>query len=147
MITARPYRSADRDACLALFDSNTPRFFDATERAGFAGFLDDIDGRYEVLEQDGRIVACGGWSVEPEGTTASLCWGMVDQARHRQGLGAALTEARIAAARAHPGLTALRLGTGPETATFYARYGFTVVSVVPDGNAPGIDAVEMRLAL
>ena len=30
MPTARPYRPEDFDGCLALFDSNTPRFFDVS---------------------------------------------------------------------------------------------------------------------
>ena len=33
-VTARPYRADDREACLALFDGNTPLFFHASERPG-----------------------------------------------------------------------------------------------------------------
>ena len=147
MNTARPYTVADRAACLALFDSNAPRFFDPSERAGFEQFLDDLRGPYPVSERDGRGVGGGGHAVEPDGRTVSLCWGMVEQGLHGQGLGRLLTEARLAAARAEPGVTAVRLDTGQHTTGFYERFGFVIERVVKDGYAPGSDRHDMRLTL
>lgn len=60
MQTVRPYAASDRDACLALFDGNTPRFFDPSERAGFAAWLEASTQPYLLIERSGRIVACGG---------------------------------------------------------------------------------------
>jgi ribosomal protein S18 acetylase RimI-like enzyme len=149
MLTARPYRRDDRAACLALFDGNTPRFFDESERAGFAGFLDDQALRwpYQVIEQGGRVVACGGHAVEPDGISVALCWGMVENGLHGQGVGRALTEARIAAARATPGIRRVILNTSQHTQGFYARFGFVAETVTPDGYAPGIDRWDMALKL
>jgi ribosomal protein S18 acetylase RimI-like enzyme len=147
MNAARPYVAADRAACLALFDSNAPRFFDPSERAGFEQFLDEMRWPYQVIEREGRVVACGGHAVEPDGRTVSLCWGMVEQGLHGQGLGRRLTEARLAAARAEPGVTAVRLDTGQHTTGFYERFGFVIERVVRDGYAPGSDRFDMRLDL
>lgn len=147
MDVARPYVAADRPACLALFDSNAPRFFDPSERAGFEQFLDEMRWPYQVIERDGRVVACGGHAVEPDGRTVSLCWGMVEQALHGQGLGRMLTEARLAAARVEPGATEVRLDTGQHTTGFYQRFGFVIERVVKDGYAPGSDRHDMRLGL
>lgn len=147
MEIARTYTPADRDACLALFDSNAPRFFDPSERAGFEGFLDEMRWPYQVIARDGAIVACGGHAVEPDGRTVSLCWGMVEQGLHGQGLGRLLTEARLAAARAEPGVTSVRLDTGRHTTGFYERFGFGIERVVRDGYAPGSDRFDMRLML
>lgn len=147
MDTARPYEPTDRDACLRLFDSNAPRFFDPSEKADFESFLDELDWPYQVIERDGRIVACGGHAVEPDGRTASLCWGMVDGTLHGRGVGTALTAARIAAARATPGVEVLRLDTGPQTKGFYERFGFEVTGMQADGYAPGYDRYDMRLEL
>ena len=144
MEIARPYRDADRAACLRLFESNSPIYFDAAERSDFEAFLDE-GWPYQVVERDGRIVACGGHALEPDGS-ASLCWGMVDGSLHRQGIGDALTRARIAAAKA-AGATAIRLDTSQLTTGFYERYGFEVLSVIPNGYAPGKDRCEMRLEL
>lgn len=147
MDTARAYTPADREACLALFDSNVPRFFVEAERDGYAAFLDDMRWPYQVIERDGRIVACGGHAVEPDGRTVSLCWGMVEQGLHGQGLGRTLTEARLAAARAEPGVVSVRLDTGQHTTGFYERFGFVIEGVVKDGYAPGSDRHDMRLML
>ncbi len=144
----RPYRETDKAACLALFDSNVPQFFLSSERNGFAAFLDRVgrDRTYQVIERDGRIVGCGGHAVEPDGITASLCWGMIDKALHRQGLGRLLTQARIDAAGLTPGVTQLRLDTSQHTADFYARLGFRIVKVTPDGYGAGLDRCDMILA-
>lgn len=147
MMTDRPYEARDRDACLALFDSNVPTYFTTEERPGFADWLTSMDPRaYRVIERDGRVVACGGVGLEPDGAVASLCWGMVDQGLHRQGLGRALTQARIDAARAL-GATAVRCDTSQKTTAFYERFGFVITAVETDGYGPGLDRCEMRLAL
>ncbi|MGQ2991645.1 MAG: GNAT family N-acetyltransferase [Brevundimonas sp.] len=145
MDSVRPYEPGDRDACLDLFDSNVPVFFDVSEREGFAEFLDEMRWPYQVIVRDGRIVACGGHAVEADGVTAALCWGMVDGRLHGEGLGRRLTEARLAAARAVRGVTAVRLDTSQHTEGFYRRFGFTVEAVTTDGFSPGIDKYEMRL--
>ena len=56
MDIVRPYEPGDRDACLALFESNVPVFFDVSEREGFADFLDEMHWPYQVIVRDGRIV-------------------------------------------------------------------------------------------
>lgn len=147
MTDPRPYRAEDRTACLALFDSNTPTYFTPDERPDFDAWLGTMDpATYRVIERDGRVAACGGVAMEPDGATASLCWGMVDQGLHRQGLGQALTQARLNAARAL-GATAVRCDTSHKTRAFYERFGFVVERIEPDGYGPGLDRCEMRLAL
>lgn len=147
MQTVRSYQAGDRDACLALFDGNTPRFFDPSERADFAAWLDTSTHPYLVILRDGRIVACGGHAIEADGTSASLCWGMVAQDAHGQGLGRALTQARLDAIRAVPGVARVRMNTSQHTQGFYAGYGFEAVKVTPHGFGPGIDQWDMVLPL
>ncbi|GAA5514187.1 hypothetical protein Dcar01_02941 [Deinococcus carri] len=154
----RPYRQEDFEACLALFDSNTPSFFAPEERAAFERFLLKGSGRYFVLEEEGRVVACGGVALAPDAYPAcsggvplppdssGLTWGMVAQNLHRRGLGTQLLQARLGWLRAHaPHVREVRLSTSQFTAPYYARQGFRPLNVTPDGFAPGIDAVEMRL--
>ena len=100
-----------------------------------------------MIEQDGRIVGCGGHAVEADRVSVALCWGMVDNGLHGQGLGRVLTEARIAAARATPGVGRVKLNTSQHTQGFYARFGFETEKVTPDGYAPGIDRWDMVLTL
>ena len=45
------------------------------------------------------------------------------------------------------GVTHAELGTAPRTEAFFARVGFRRSGLVPDGWAPGLDRVDMRLDL
>lgn len=143
----RPYQSTDLDACLRLFDSNTPHYFDPSERELFVRYLGRSTQPFFVIERDGVIVACGGYAVESDGVTASLTWGMVERSLHGQGLGQALTAVRLAAIRALPQLCQVEINTSQHTQRFYARFGFETVKVTPDGYGPGIDRWDMLLPL
>ena len=144
---ARQYEAGDRDACLAVFDSNVPRYFRTAERADFGAFVEALPGPYLVLEDERRIVACGGYALREGAGIADLCWGMVARDRHRSGLGRELTRARMDAARRHPGVRELALETSQLTTAFYERLGFEIVDVTPDGYAEGLDRCTMRLRL
>ncbi|MCI2260895.1 GNAT family N-acetyltransferase [Xanthomonas indica] len=145
----RPYVAQDYAACLALFDSNVPQFFDRSERAAFEHFLQHETSawHYLVIVRAGAIVACGGHALSADGHVASFGWGMVDCRLHRQGLGRALTEARLDACRRSPGLARIELDTSQHTQAFYARFGFTVERVVADGYGPGLERWDMALDL
>lgn len=147
-MTLRPYSDTDRAACLAVFDSNVPDDFRDDERAEFAAFLDDLPGPYLVAADDeGRVVACGGWAIEPDGESAAMCWGMVRRDRQGEGWGRRLLEERIRRARNEPGVRRLVLTTSHRTRGFFERLGFEAREVEPDGIAPGLDRVVMVRAL
>ena len=144
----RDYTPADRAACLAVFDSNMPKFFVPPERDEFAAFLDALPGPYLVIEDEsGTIVGCGGYAVEPGTGTADLCWGMVTRERHGTGLGRLLLHERIARVRADPDVAAVAMHTSQHTRSFYERAGFATEQVIPDGYAPGLDRCDMRLVI
>lgn len=145
-VRIRSWRPEDREACLALFDSNVPTFFREWERREFAGFLDRLPGPYFVLEAEGAVVACGGVAAEGDGL-ASVCWTVVDRSRQGEGLGRRLLERCHAAARALPGVERARLDTIQEVAPFFSRLGYRTVRVEADGYAPGMDRVQMEAAL
>ncbi|WP_284164400.1 GNAT family N-acetyltransferase [Frigidibacter sp. SD6-1] len=149
-ILSRPYAACDFDRCLSIFDGNLPDFFDPAERTDFVQFLRDSAASaapYLVLERDGRVIACGGLDKAPGSRSAGLCWGMVDRPLHGTGLGTRLTEARLALARSLPGIDEVVLSTSQHTRAFYARFGFAVTRVTPDGFGPGLDRCDMRLCL
>ena len=146
--TIRAYRPGDRNACLAVFDSNVPDFFVPSERDEFAAFLDDLPGPYLVLaDPAGAVVGCGGWAVEEGALHADLCWGMVHRDRHGEGLGRRLAEARIDAVRESGGVASVRLHTSQHTTGFYERLGFELAGVEDDGYAPGLHRCDLRLEL
>ena len=143
----RPYAPPDRPACLALFDSNSPRFFAQHERADFAAFLDKVEAEpepYFVLERGGAVLACGGVGYEDFPALAYLSWGMVRGDLHGTGLGSELTQFRLTWLRQHwPEVTHAKIETSQHTENFYARFGFEVVEREQGGFGPGLDRVRM----
>ena len=148
-LTLRPYRPDDRAACLTLFDSNTPRFFDPSERTDFAEFLNTGPDDYFVAIDGSETVGCGGVFVTDEASGphwGGLCWGMVASARHRAGVGSFLLRQRLAyLAETYPRLDAVLLNTSQHSEGFFARFGFETVEVTPDAYAPGLDRYDMKL--
>lgn len=142
----RPYTSADRASCVALFTANTPIWFAAHEREQYEAFLDDEPERYFVmLDGDGAIAGAGGVAVEPERKTAWLTWGMVDPARHGHGLGKALLTYRLELLRANLRVERVCIDTSHLAAPFYEKHGFTTQRVIPDGYATGLHRHEMEI--
>jgi len=114
------------------------------------------DGTYFVVERDGRIVACGGWSyrqtlfgsdtrdqrdpapLDPERHAARIRAFFVDPACPRQGIGTALLEHCEAAARAQ-GFTRYELMATLPGVRLYAARGYAPQGSVRHPLAPGLD--------
>lgn len=148
-VRLRPWRAEDRDLGEALFDSNTPRYFAAIEKADFLAFVDDLPGPYFVLETlDGEALGCGGYAGEPQAASvAALCWGIVRGDLHGHRLGERLLTERLTRIAAQPGFETVRIETTQHSRGFFARYGFVETGHTPDGFAPGMDRVDMTLRL
>lgn len=148
-VKIRAYQPEDREACLAVFDTNIPKFFSIEERAAFADFLDRAPGRYAVVCDDGgTIVGSGGLAgslYDP--SAAALTWGMIDARRHGQGFGRALTEERLRWLEGMPEFAAfevVRIDTSHETEAFYEKFGFRTVRRIPNGYREGLDRCDME---
>jgi GNAT superfamily N-acetyltransferase len=144
----RAYNRRDQDACVAIFESNTPEYFDPHDRADLITFLDDLPGPYFVcvLPQRG-IAACGGYYTRPEAQLAGLTWGMVHRDLHRQGIGRHLLEYRLARIRANPAIRTVCARTTQVSEEFFRRCGFVPLVRRAAGFGPGLDLVELELQL
>jgi len=144
------YTPADEQACLALFDSNTPAFFALQERETFQGFLRGLAAPYAyfvVRDEAGMIVACGGIKLEPANGLAKLRWDMVAGALHGRNIGSFLTSSRLELIRQTAEIRAVRLGTSQHSYRFYEKMGFVTLHITPDGILPGMDEYAMELTL
>jgi len=142
------YTPLFKEKCVALFESNMPRFFAPEELPLFIDFLDnDIEDNYYVVEKNAEIVACGGIFLDRETDEAGLSWGMVHVAEHKNGIGKLLTEYRINLLKEiYPGKV-YKVDTSQHTEGFYLKRGFETIAVVPDGFAKGIDKYVMKMNL
>ncbi|WP_079914407.1 GNAT family N-acetyltransferase [Paenibacillus sp. 32352] len=145
----RPYQAEDRAACEAIFDSNTPLYFAYEERKDFGSFLNELKVPYFVVEEDeGAIVACGGYAANKEDyTVAVLCWGMVLRDVHHRGIGRQLLAERLRRIAVESQFASVKIETSQYSRGFFERFGFIAGRIVQNGFAPGLDLVEMKLDL
>ena len=147
----RPYGPADRQACLALLDANTPEFFGANERPDFEKFMDDLPGPYLVLLAGKRIIGCGGYCIEddslpesdPDCRVARTTWGMVHPDYKGYGLGKLLFLHRRDMIKASGEADRVRVVTSQYIAPFFTKPEFREIRREKDVFAPGIDLVEL----
>jgi GNAT superfamily N-acetyltransferase len=109
----RSYQAADRDACLEIFDSN----FDNARRPEFERFLDSPGGPYFVMDHEGVIAGCGGYTGE------TLVWGMIRRDFQKLGLGRFLLMYRL---RQLEGVPMVRLEAPPSAVPFFGKQGFRI---------------------
>jgi GNAT superfamily N-acetyltransferase len=168
--------AADVDAIDALMKASIaahfPVVYDARQTASaveYIGAVDPMlvdDGTYFVIEEDGELIACGGWSrrdklytgsgagsddarlLDPATEPARVRAMFVRGDRGRRGLGTRILEACESAARAE-GFRRLALMATMPGLPLYERYGFTIVERVdipmPDGVSIAGAAMEMTL--
>ena len=147
MIQYRPYTPTDKENCLKIFRSNTPKYFGAQEEAEFADFLDRMPCPYYMLEVDRQAIGCGGFFVNEEKHTAGLCWGMVHLDFHKQGYGKYLLLKRLDEICHSPQIERILLDTSQHSKGFFEKLGFIVFEIIEDGYFTGLHRHEMELKL
>lgn len=145
----RLYTPDDYAACLAIFDSNMPKFVDPSERSDFESFLNTraVETGYLVVTESDSVIACGGLTVPDTNGTAYFSWGLVDRKRHGQGIGRKLAEARLEAARQTGGIHKVAMDTSQLTFGFYEKFGFRTTKVTKNGYGPALDRYDMELSI
>lgn len=150
----REYRPEDRQACIAMFRSNLPKYFDPSELADFETWLDGHDQgvlayqstsieRYYVVIDNNNILACGGYYLDRDGSRASLCWGMVDGAYHKKGYGRKLLEFRLQEFSSKYPDYPIQMDTSQHTFPFFEKLGFVIVKITENGYGQGLHRYDM----
>ncbi len=149
-MTTRKYLASDREACIALFNSNCPKYFDPEEISGLENWLNGQDtgqityktseaDYFYVTELNEKVVACGGFYIVKNQPRANMVWGMVDKLNHGQGIGKQLFQFRVEQITARYPKHAIVLDTSQHTVGFFEKLGFSVSKITPDGYGPGLD--------
>ncbi|WP_276134552.1 GNAT family N-acetyltransferase [Polluticoccus soli] len=150
----RSYIPTDRAACLDIFDSNCPKYFDPSERAFIEQWLNAQDAgqptypnssadHFYVLEKNNKVIACGGFYLLNDEHAASIAWGMVHSDEHRQGYGKELFQFRVKELQKILPGAKITLDTSQQTFGFFEKMGLTVQAVTKDGYGAGLDRYDM----
>lgn len=141
----RAWRSNDREACLSIFDANCPEFFALNERRDYESFLDAMPDGYEVCTVAGQVVGAFGLIRSGHGQT-DLNWIMIDPESQGLGIGSAIMERIVSLAKASAAST-IDIAASHKSAAFFERFGAVARTHTPDGWGPGMDRVDMTLAV
>jgi GNAT superfamily N-acetyltransferase len=174
--TLRLATAADAAAIDALMKASIadlfPAFDDARQTASSVVHIGSVDrmliddGTYFVIEEDGELVACGGWSrrdklytgsgagtadarlLDPATEPARVRAMFVRGDRTRRGLGTRILDACEVAARAE-GFRKLALMATMPGLQLYERFGFRVVdrTEIPLPDGVSIAGASMTMAL
>jgi ribosomal-protein-alanine N-acetyltransferase len=155
MLLIREYKATDRKACIDIFKSNMPLYFAANEFSLLENWLDSKDKgeiayknniaeHFYVVEQDSKVVACGGFYITDQ-HNANMAWGMVNSALHRKGIGKEFLSYRIEEIKhLYPGLS-ISLDTSQHTYSFFVKMCFVVIKIKKDGYGKDLDRYDMVL--
>jgi GNAT superfamily N-acetyltransferase len=180
MVTEQPRlrqaRPDEVEAIDALMKASTadifPAFYDAEQTAASVTYISSVDrtliedGTYFVVESDGELIACGGWSrrdklytgsgdaagdarlLDPATEPARVRAMFVRPDWTRRGLGTRILEACEAAAKTE-GFRMLALVATMPGLPLYERYGFITTRLadvtMPNGVTIACAAMEMPI--
>lgn len=145
-MSLRPFQSEDREACLAVFDSNCEPDWPPQLRAGFAAFLDQFPASVLVFEHGAAAAGCVAFHFEST-DRACIRWLMVRRDLRGNGLGRFLLFAALKKLGAEHDPALVEAPCPPAAAGFFERQGFRVTQVIPSGWGPGLDRVELTKKL
>jgi N-acetylglutamate synthase-like GNAT family acetyltransferase len=143
----RNYTIEDYDAVLGLLRMNTPEFFAPTEEKQFVRYLQFERENYFVVEENGRVIACGGLNRSEEPSVIKIAWDIVHPEKRGSGIGTELIKFRMTKAREINGVKTVCVRTSQRTVGFYDKMGFETKNVLKDYWAKGFDLYQMEMEL
>jgi GNAT superfamily N-acetyltransferase len=142
-----PYTHAHREACLAIFDRNCPRYFAPNEREDYERFLAAEPDRYRVCVRGDEVIGAFGLLATAAPGRKRLNWILIDPGQQKRGVGGAMMGAVLAEAGAFGEVTAIDIAASHVSAPFFARFGARQLRRTEHGWGPGMHRVDMELPI
>jgi N-acetylglutamate synthase-like GNAT family acetyltransferase len=146
----RLYYKNDKQQCLDTFKSNVPDFFSENEIADFEAFLNRLETgipktQFFVIEDENRIVGCGGFGDKDNKNIISLAWGHIHKNEHKKGLGQQLLTYRLALIKQMYSQLPLLIDTTQFSYRFYEKNGFRLLKITENYYTEGMHRFDMEL--
>ena len=144
----RLYHKNDKQDCLDTFKSNVPDFFSENEIADFEAFLTRLEAgipktQFYVIENENRIVGCGGFGDKDNKNIISLAWGHIHKNEHKKGLGQQLLTYRLALIKQMYPQLPLMIDTTQFRYKFYKKNGFRLLKITENYYTEGMHRYDM----
>jgi N-acetylglutamate synthase-like GNAT family acetyltransferase len=143
----RHFHITDTEQVLLLLRLNTPQYFDPSEESDLLDYLRHSIEDYFVVEENGRIVGCGGINYFEEKTVARISWDIIHPDFQGKGIGRKLTQHRISKIKHTTTVKQIVVRTTQLTHRFYEKLGFKLEKTERDFWAKGFDLYQMNLTL
>jgi ribosomal protein S18 acetylase RimI-like enzyme len=146
----RLYHKNDKQDCLDTFKSNVPDFFSENEIADFEAFLTRLEAgipktQFYVIEDENRIVGCGGFGDKDNRNIISLAWGHIHKNEQKKGLGQQLLTYRLALIKQQYPLLPVTIDTTQFSCGFYKKNGFRLLNITENYYTEGMHRYDMEL--
>ena len=143
-MTILPYSTSHTECIIYLLRLNTPKYFAPEEEADLKDYLDNHIDHYYIVEDDGKIIGCGGFNLTEDKTEAMISWDIIHTDYHCMGVGSALTKFRIDKIMQIKGVNKISVRTSQLVYKFYEKFGFGLKEAIKDYWANGFDMYRME---
>ena len=124
-VALRQYRLGDFQDCLELCRLNAPDRFPSDTLAEFEKYLKERPQHYLVVEHQGRIIACGGYTMHHL-DFMTFVYGLVHPDWQGQGIGRVLFFGRVAQLPLIEKDTLIQICAVQRSLPYYQKLGFTM---------------------
>lgn len=140
----RTFKETDIPLILEMFRLNTPKYFSPDEEKELEKYLKTERELYYVLEENEKLVGCGGINFKPDKTEAIISWDIFHPDHQGKGLGSSLLKHRIDKIHTFKEVKRIIVRTSQVVFLFYEKNGFQLLAVKKDYWAPGFDLYLME---
>ena len=141
----RAFNTSDKPAIFRIFMLNTPDYFAVEEKKDFEAFLDEHAKTYFVVEENNKIVGCGGYHFEERKTEGRISWDLFHPDYRGKGFGRQLVSHCLEAIRKESAVKKISVWTSQLAFQFYERFGFKTKEIKKDYWGKGLDLYRMEM--
>lgn len=146
-MTIKTYSNNHKEEVIELIKLNTPAYFDPSEEKEFINYLENEIEDYFVVENNSKIVGCGGINYFTEEKTARISWDIIHPDYQGKGIGEQLTEYRITLLKENKNVETIVVRTTQLVHKFYEKMDFVLDKIEKDYWANDFDLYQMTLKL
>lgn len=144
-INIRLYHENDKQTLTSLMNSLIPQYFNYNELADFTLYLNNEIESYFIIEENKKIIGCGGINIFLDEKLGKISWDMIHPDEQGKKYGSLLLQYRIDLLKQHPIIENIQVRTSQYAYKFYKKHGFELQQIIPNYWAAGYDLYDMLL--
>ncbi len=141
----RPYKQLDKERLLAIFELNTPKYFDNKEANDFKEYLKQNGETYLTIEKNNKIVGGTGYYVNERDNSGRITWIFFDPNYSGQGLGKQAVDYCLNLLRKDERVEKFIVTTSQLAYKFFEKFGYRISRIEKHYWGKGLDLYEMEM--